>query len=183
MHYRLRNYPVRIICPDDLNIHLDVNENGSTAVENAVIKATEYFKVVNMPTIAGDSGMYIAGISEAEQPGLYVRRVNGKALSDDEMIDYYAKLAGKAESDCYIHYFTSIALASEKGTMTMELKDTPMKLSPVPNTNRTHRGNPLDVVTLIDDGRFFNELSDEERVALDEAGEQEFTKFILDNLF
>lgn len=182
MYYRLRNYPIKIVCPDDLNIPIDIDENGETAVENALIKARAYFQVVNMPTIAGDSGMNIEGLPKEEQPGLYVRRVNGKTLSDDEMIAYYSNLAGRANRDCYIHYFTGIALITEKGTFTTELKEAPLKLSPIPNTNRTHRGNPLDVITLLEDGRYFNDLSDEERTALDKAGEEEFTDFIVRHL-
>lgn len=182
MVYRLKDYPIQVICPDDLDIHIDVAENGETAVENALRKASAYFQMVKMPTIAGDSGMTLSGVSKAEQPGLYVRRVHGKVLSDDEMIDYYANLAGKTNFDCYLHYFTGIALITKEGTFTIELKEIPLKLSPVPNRNRKHRGNPLDVITLLEDGRYFNELSDEERTALDKAGEEAFTEFIVSHL-
>ena len=41
MYYRLKDYPIRVVCPDDLNVHIDVEENGKTAVENAWIKASE----------------------------------------------------------------------------------------------------------------------------------------------
>lgn len=182
MYYRLKDYPIDIVSPDDLNITLDIEENGNTAVENALLKATEYYKVVNMPTIAGDSGMYIEGLRKEKQPGLYVRRVNGKVLSDDEMIDYYSGLAKETKTDCFINYFTGIALITNQGTFTMELKDAPLKLSPVPNSNRKHKGNPLDVISLIEDGRYFNDISDDERVELDKKGEKEFTNFIINNL-
>lgn len=183
MYYRLQNYPINIVCPDDLNIHLDIDENGKTAVDNALIKASAYHKVVNIPTIAGDSGMHIEGIGKENQPGLYVRRANGKVLSDDEMIEYYSGLANKASGNCYIHYFTGIAFITDSGTFTTELKEIPLKLSPIPNANRKHRGNPLDVITLLEDGRYFNDLSDEERTALDNAGEKAFTDFIVSHLF
>ena len=183
MYYRLKDYPIRVVCPDDLNVHIDVEENGKTAVENALNKASAYYQILKIPTIAGDSGVYIDGISPEEQPGLYVRRVNGKVLSDDEMIAYYAGLAGKADRDCILQYFTGIALITEKGAYTQELKEGPLKLCPVPNTNRNHRGNPLDVVTMLEDGRYFNDLTDEERTGLDEAGEREFTDFIVSHLF
>lgn len=81
MYYRLKDYPIKVVSPDDLGIHLDIEENGKTAIENALIKATEYYKVVGLPTIAGDSGLYIEGLRAEEQPGLYVRRVNGKFLA------------------------------------------------------------------------------------------------------
>ena len=183
MYYRLKDYPIRVVCPDDLNVHINVEENGKTAVENALNKASAYYQTLKIPTIAGDSGVYIAGISPEDQPGLYVRRVNGNVLSDDEMIAYYAGLAGKAGRDCILQYFTGIALITEKGTFTHELKEVPLKLCSVPNTNRNHRGNPLDVVTMLEDGRYFNDLTDEERTGLDEAGEREFTDFIVSHLF
>lgn len=182
MVYRLRDYPIKVICPEDRNLSIDVVENGKTAVENAILKASRYYEVVKMPTIAGDSGLTLSGVSEEEQPGLFVRRVQGKVLSDDEMIDYYAALAGKANGECYLHYFTGIALITRDGTFTTELKEVPLKLSPVPNKNRKHRGNPLDVITRLEDGRYFNELSDEERTALDKAGEDAFTEFIVSHL-
>lgn len=182
MVYRLKDYPIQVVCPDDLNMHIDVAEDGETAVENALRKASAYFRAVKMPTIAGDSGMTLSGISNEEQPGLYVRRVHGKVLTDEEMIDYYAGLAEKANGACYLHYFTGIALITRDGTFTTELKEVPLKLSPLPNRNRKHRGNPLDVITQLEDGRYFNELSDEERTALDRAGEEAFTEFIVTHL-
>ena len=48
----------------------------------------------------------------------------------------------------------------------MELKESPLKLSSVPNLNRKHRGNPLDVILLTEDGRYFYDLSDDERIEL-----------------
>ena len=36
--------------------------------------------------------MYIEGIPEDKQPGVFVRRINGKRLNDEEMIDYYTNL-------------------------------------------------------------------------------------------
>lgn len=183
MHYRLKDYPIRVVSPDDWNVHLEIKENGSTAIENALRKATEYYQAVGVPTIAGDSGMYIEGLCREWQPGLFVRRVNGKVLTDEEMIDYYANLAKSAANDCFIHYFTGIALVTQQGTFTTELSDPPLRLSPVPNPNRKHRGNPLDVISIVEDGRYFNDLSDEERVALDQKGELEFTRFILETLW
>ena len=182
MYYRLKDYPIKILSPNDVDIHLEIDENGKTAIENALLKATAYYKVLNMPVIAGDSGLYIDGLSIEKQPGLYVRRVAGKVLSDDEMIDYYASLAKSTANDCFIHYFTGIALITNEGMFTKEIKDSPLKLSSIPNSNRKHKGNPLDVISLVEDGRYFNDLSDEERVALDKKGEQEFTDFIVCNV-
>lgn len=182
MRFRLREYPITVLCPDDLNIHIEVNENGVTAVENALHKASEYYKVVQLPSIAGDSGVKITGIADEDQPGLYVRRVNGKVLTDDEMIEYYAGLVQKSGNPCTLQYVTGIALITAEGVKTMELLDRPLQLCAEPNRNRKHRGNPLDVVTKTAEGIYFNELSDDERTAYDQQGEQQFTQFVVRNL-
>ena len=76
----------------DLGINLDVEENGKTAIENATIKAKAYYEATKMTTMAMDDTMYIDDIPEDKQPGVFVRRVNGKRLNDEEMIDYYTNL-------------------------------------------------------------------------------------------
>lgn len=76
----------------DLNINLDVEENGKTAIENATIKAKAYYEVTKMTTMAIYDTMYIDDIPDEKQPGVFVRRVNGKRLNDEEMIDYYTNL-------------------------------------------------------------------------------------------
>lgn len=182
MRYRLRDYPIDVLCPDDLNIHIEVDENGSTAVENALHKASAYYEIVQLPTVAADSGVALTGVAEEDQPGLFVRRVNGKVLTDDEMIEYYAGLARKSGKSCTLQYVTGIALITADGVKTMELLDRPLQLCAEPNLNRNQKGNPLDVVTKTADGRYFNELADDERVNYDQQGEQHFTEFVVHNL-
>ena len=76
----------------DININLEVEENGKTAIENAEIKAKAYYDVTKITTMAMDDTMYIDDIPEDKQPGVFVRRVNGKRLNDEEMIEYYINL-------------------------------------------------------------------------------------------
>ena len=76
----------------DVNININIEENGKTAIENAEIKARAYYEATKMTTMAIDDTMYIEGIPEDKQPGVYVRRVNGKRLTDEEMIEHYTNL-------------------------------------------------------------------------------------------
>ena len=76
----------------DININLEVEENGKTAIENAEIKAKAYYDATKITTMAMDDTMYIDNIPEDKQPGVFVRRVNGKRLNDEEMIEYYTNL-------------------------------------------------------------------------------------------
>ena len=95
MRYRLTGYDIEIITPKDLGIHIDVDESGSTPIENARLKAMAYYEKTGLPTLAADSGLYVDDIPADAQLGLFVRRVKGKTLSEEEMIEHYSNLAAR----------------------------------------------------------------------------------------
>lgn len=105
--------PIEIVSPKNLNIKLNIIENGNTTVENTLKKVSVYYEVIGIPTIAGNSGLYIENISEEKQPGLFVKRVNGKKLTEDEMIDYYTKLVDSIGEKTIAYYITGLALVDE----------------------------------------------------------------------
>lgn len=70
-----------------------IAEDGLTPLENARIKAEAYYKGFHIPVFSCDSGLYFEGLSEEYQPGVHVRRRDGKVLNDEEMIEYYGGLA------------------------------------------------------------------------------------------
>ena len=76
----------------DIDFDIKIDENGKTAIENATQKATTCYEATGLTTMAIDDTMYINDIPEDKQPGVYVRRVNGKRLNDKEMINYYTNL-------------------------------------------------------------------------------------------
>ena len=64
----------------DINIP-DVEENGSTFVENALLKAEAAAKITNSWTIADDSGLEVDLLNGA--PGIYSARFSGEGATDD----------------------------------------------------------------------------------------------------
>ena len=90
---------IEIITINDIGEKVDVIENGNNAIENALIKARAYADIIDFPVFAMDDNLYIDKIPDDKQPGMYVRRVNGKRLSDDEMIEYYSNLAHEYGDD------------------------------------------------------------------------------------
>ena len=94
----LRN-GIEIITIKDIDEDIEVLEDGKDAIENALIKARAYAKVLDMPVFAMDDSLYIDNIPDDKQPGLYVRRVNGKRVSDEEMLTYYSNLAHEYGED------------------------------------------------------------------------------------
>ncbi len=73
----------------------EVLENGNTPLENARLKALAYYEAFQMPVFSCDSGLYFDNVPDEVQPGVHVRNVNGKRLSDEEMMEYYAGFAGQ----------------------------------------------------------------------------------------
>ena len=89
----LLEHDIKVLTLEDVPINIEVEENGTTAIENALIKARAYAKETNLPVFAMDDTLYLENVPEDKQPGMYVRRVNGKRLTDEEMIEYYSNLA------------------------------------------------------------------------------------------
>ena len=85
---------IEIIGLKDVNQPLPhIEESGKNPLENAKMKAEAYYKAFSMPVFSCDSGLYFDNIEEKLQPGTHIRRVNGKELTDEEMIEYYSGLA------------------------------------------------------------------------------------------
>lgn len=92
---KLLEKDIKVLSLGDLNIDLDVEENGKTAIDNALIKARAYHNETKLVVMAMDDTLYLENVPDNLQPGMYVRRVNGKRLSDKEMIEHYSSLADK----------------------------------------------------------------------------------------
>lgn len=88
----LKENGIELITIKDLDKKVDVDENGKNALENAFLKAKAYYDATGIVSIGMDNNLFIEGLPEEKQPGTHVRRVNGKTLTDDEMIEYYTSL-------------------------------------------------------------------------------------------
>lgn len=72
----LAPYFDRVICPNDISLAFDVEETGTTFLENAVLKATEIGKLVpHMAVLSDDSGICVDALGGA--PGVYSARYAG----------------------------------------------------------------------------------------------------------
>ena len=83
---------IQVLTLKDINLNLHVEETGKNAIENAYIKAKAYYDATNIVSIGIDNNLFIEELPEEKQPGTHVRRVNGKELTDEEMIEYYTDL-------------------------------------------------------------------------------------------
>ena len=182
MQYRLKGYDVQLVTPKEIGVYVEVEETGTTPTDNARLKAMAYYARVGLPTLAADSGLYIDGIPEAQQPGLNVRRVMGKTLSDEEIIEHYRSLAAEYGGSLRARYITGLVLLFEGREYTAELPDDDILFSSVPNENRRHRGNLMDVITICPaNGKYYNDCSLEELAALAGSFDRACIRFFQDS--
>ena len=80
----LRDLPFKLIPQDELAIP-EIEETGTTFVENAIIKALHAAKYTGLPAIADDSGLTVTAFDNA--PGVYSARYAGPAATDGDRID------------------------------------------------------------------------------------------------
>ena len=70
---------IEVLSLKDLGIKADIEENGNTFEENAIIKATEISKLTGMLTLADDSGLEVDYMNK--EPGVYSARFMGEDTS------------------------------------------------------------------------------------------------------
>lgn len=104
-----------ILQPLGLQIHLqkefsvpEVDENGLSFLENALLKARHAAKYANMPALADDSGLCVDALNGA--PGIYSARYCGEWGNDkannDKLLD---ALKNVPEGKRTAHYFAALA--------------------------------------------------------------------------
>ena len=86
MHDILSGLDFSILTRDDLGIKIDVEETGTTFLENAVIKAEAICDAAGMPAIADDSGLIVDALNG--EPGVYSSSFGGEELSAEERCNY-----------------------------------------------------------------------------------------------
>ncbi len=155
---KLAEKGIELITIKDLDIKININENGKNALENAYIKAKTYYDKTKIPTIGMDDSLFIEGISEEEQPGTKVRRVNGKELNDDEMIEHYTNLVKKYGEKLTAKWVYGMVVCTDKGVSEFTWSKDDFYLVCKPSEKR-NIGYPLDSISVIpENGKYFVDL-------------------------
>ena len=163
MEKSVRQLDIEVIGLNDLNCKLPlIEECGRTPLENAEIKARAYFEAFHMPVFSCDSGLYFDELTDEEQPGIHVRRVNGKELNDDEMIQHYSTLAGKYGGKITGRYRNAIYFILDEdhhySSMDMSIATEPFVLVTKPHVKRVE-GFPLDSLSIdIETGKYYYDI-------------------------
>lgn len=187
MKEAVKTLGIDIISLKDLECEIPlVKESGETPLENAQIKAEAYYDAFHMPVFSCDSGLYFDELEDEEQPGIHVRRVNGKELNDDEMILHYSALADRHGGKLTGRYRNAIYLILDETTvyssMDISLATEPFILVSKPHQKRVE-GFPLDSLSKdIVSGEYYYDLEEKDvsTSAMEEGVKKFFSRIVED---
>ena len=179
MEKAVKQLGIELIGLNDLDCELPlINECGESPLENAEIKARAYYEAFHMPVFSCDSGLYFDEITEEEQPGIHVRRVKGKELNDDEMIQHYAALSKKYGGKITGRYRNAIYFILDEehhySSMDMSIATEPFILVTEPHAKRVE-GFPLDSLSIdIASGEYYYDIEVKDVSTSVDEGVREF---------
>ena len=158
----LKEKGIELLTLKDLKIDLNVEENGKNAIENARIKAKAYYNIAKIPTIGMDNNLFIQELPKEKQPNTHVRRINGKRLSDEEMIQYYTNLAKQYGGKLTAKWVYGLVIYDGKNEKDYTFSKENFYFIDKASKLRTP-GYPLDSITIIPEyNKYLVELTKEE---------------------
>lgn len=166
----LLNNQIEILTINDIEEKIDIEEDGENAIENALIKARAYANILDIPVFAMDDNLFIDGIPDELQPGMFVRRVNGKRLNDEEMIKHYTSLASKYGDNgrltCRWVYGMAVINNGVESTYTWSKEDFYIVSEP---SNIINPGYPLNSISVNKKlNKYFTDITDEDKKEIKE---------------
>ena len=179
----LKEKGIEVITLKDIDTEIEVEENGKDAIENALIKARAYSKVVDIPVFAMDDNLYLENVPEEKQPGMFVRRVNGKRLNDDEIIEHYINLVKdygtNGKLTCRWVYGMAVINNGVESTYTWSKEDFYIVDTP---SDKINPGYPLNSISINKKlNKYFTEITEEDKLLINED-ESDIVEFIANSL-
>ena len=174
---------IQILTLKDIDVNLNIEENGKDAIENALIKARAYYEKTKIPTLAMDDTLYLENVPTNKQPGMYVRRVGGKTLTDDEMIIYYSVLAKEYGNNGKLtaRWIYGMALIKDGKEYTYTWSKNDFYIVSTPS-NIINPGYPLNTISINKKlNKYFTDMTAEDKLEVKED-ESDVIKFISTNI-
>ena len=113
MQYALKDLEVKILSLDSFPEIGEIEESGSTLLENSFIKAKEVYRKTGIPTLADDTGLEVEFLNGA--PGVYSARYAGKNVTyEDNVKKLLSELSGVEKKLRSAQFRTVISFFSSK---------------------------------------------------------------------
>ncbi|MBR1896054.1 MAG: RdgB/HAM1 family non-canonical purine NTP pyrophosphatase [Pyramidobacter sp.] len=101
---------IELLFGGDFDTPIDVEETGTTFVENATLKAAAWAQYAGLPAISDDSGIEVRALGW--QPGIYSSRIGGE---DDEACRQWLISNMADKTDRFARYAAALVLAFPDG--------------------------------------------------------------------
>lgn len=181
----LQNCGLEVICLNDLEITHEVEELANDVIENAISKAIGYYKLSGLPTISVDTGLELENIPSELQPGVHVRRLNGKdRATDEEVLEAYVKLVNEYGKDGKLNgaWIHGVAIAiNENDIKTHKFKVEKIFVNDV--KEKRNEGYPLDSMSICKEiNKHTVDLTKEENLELTNKNNKAIFDFIVETL-
>ena len=179
---KLQEKGIEVLTLKDVGIDLNVEETGKNAIENAYIKAKAYYDITKITTIGMDNNLFIEELPEEKQPGTHVRRVNGKVLNDNEMIEYYISLVKEYGGKLTAKWVYGMVIYNGKEAKQFTWNKSHFYF--IDKISKTRNpGYPLDSISIAPEynNKYFVELTEEEKNSK-ENNVDDVINFIIENL-
>ncbi len=158
-----------------IDIKVEVSEDGKTLNENAKKKAKQYYDEykkhlndTNFSIITTDEALYIDGLTEKEQPGLFVRRFGGidaKRATDEEVVQKYTSVIKKLGGEAKAKWIYSLVMYDGKNFYDYTWEE-PVLFSSIPHypITKGYVLNNITIVKKVDNNTIMlSDLTEEER--------------------
>ncbi len=110
----LQDSPFDLVTPVQINLKLDVEENGSSYEANAQLKAQAFCQGSGLLTLADDSGLEVDALGG--EPGIRSSRFAGAGATDAQKVDYLlSRLQDVPEAKRGARFRCIIAIAQPGG--------------------------------------------------------------------
>lgn len=100
----LAPYGIKVLSQAEVGVDLEVEETGTSYIENAMLKASALFNIVHRPVISDDSGIEVDCLGG--RPGLFSARYAPESMRCDKLLAEMGNTANRGASYitavCYI---------------------------------------------------------------------------------
>ncbi len=158
----LRDQGIAVVSLDDLAVHEDPEETGTTFRENSILKARFYANLTGLPTIADDGGLLIETLNN--EPGVKSKRWMGRDATDEELIAYALHRLEDLPDDKRTAYLeTTLCLFDPQSNRTFcESERIRGRIAHAPSGNPTE-GYPYRALFIVEEfNKYYDELTADE---------------------
>ena len=169
------NYEIQSL--NDVNIDIDIVEDGKTFYDNAYKKAKAIFDLTGIPTLADDSGLIFTEL--VDWPGVNTKRIASNYDFDEHERNMMLIEKGKELKSKEIQAICSLVYVDKDNVISTEGK----MIGTISEEEHPGNGFGFDKVFILPNGKYVSELSPEEKNQISHrANASRLMKEKLDNL-